>query len=119
MIKRASKILSVVLVSFVFALACSSGQSTAGKATLTADPNPVAGGAGWGTTTVKWDTGDNSWGQVYVFVKGRDEVLFIEGPSGSKQAPWISIGPEYQFRLYEGKDHKVLLASVTVTRSQP
>lgn len=110
---RATALLTSFLL--VFALACSSGVANR-NATITANPNPVPGGAGGGTTTVTWGTGDGTWGQVYLFVEGQREILFVEGAAGSNQATWINVGPVYDFRLYAGKDHKVLLASVKVTR---
>lgn len=88
----------------------------ASKATVGANPNPVPPGAGLGRTTVTWNTGDGSWAQVYLAVEGQPEVLFVEGRSGSKAAPWISAGPVYEFRVYAGKEHKTVLASVKVTR---
>ena len=87
------------------------------KARIAANPNPVPAGTGLGATTVTWDTGEKSWGQVYLAVEGQPEILFVEGPSGSKPAPWIGVGPVYEFRLYAGKDHQTLLASVRVTRA--
>src|SRR5437899_8368797 len=50
-----------------------SANSTApkGAPTITATPNPVPAGEGkFGTTTVTWDTGDGSIGEVYVSVNG-------------------------------------------------
>jgi len=110
------------VVLCLVAVGCSSNQSTestqsAGTASLTAAPNPVPGGTGYGTTTVAWNTGDGSWGQVYLFVEGQPERLFAQGATGSQAAPWISAGAVYEFRLYAGKEHKEILASVAVTRS--
>ena len=86
---------------------------------ITATPNPVpAGETKFGTTTVTWDTGDGSIGEVYVSVNGAAEKLFAGNRSkGSLAAAWIGKG-EHEFRLYAGKEHKTLLASVRVTRSK-
>lgn len=118
--RTVDRLLPVVLL--LFALGCSgekpagSGEQPSGKPRISATPNPVPGGAGWGTTTVSWDTGDGSWAQVYLVVDGQPDVLFVEGPTGAKPAPWIGEGPVYEFRVYAGKEHKTVLASVKVTR---
>lgn len=95
-------------------------NSTAPKVppSITATPNPVPAGEGkFGTTTITWDTGDGSIGQVYVSVNGAAEKRFAGGPKGSMEAPWIGKG-DHDFRLYAGKEHKTLLASVRVTRNK-
>jgi len=96
-------------------------NSTAPKVppSITATPNPVPAGEGkFGTTTVTWDTGDGSIGEVYVSVNGAAEKLFAGNRSkGSLEAAWIGKG-DHEFRLYAGKEHKTLLASVRVTRNK-
>ena len=93
--------------------------SPAVAASITASPNPVPAGKGFGKTTVTWNTGDGSIGQVYVSVNGEQEKIFADGrPQGSLDAPWIGAGATYEFRLYSGKDHKKLLASVKVIRDK-
>src|ERR671916_128314 len=69
---------------------------------LTASPNPIPAGEKPGTTTISWSTGDGSWGQVYVSVDGGEEKLFAGGKKGTKEAAWIWLGKEYEFRLYTG-----------------
>jgi DNA-directed RNA polymerase subunit RPC12/RpoP len=90
-----------------------------GTPMITANPNPVpAGPEKFGKTTITWDTGDGSIGQVYVSVNAGEERRFAGGRSkGSLDAAWIGKG-QHDFRLYAGKEHKTLLASVTVTRSK-
>ena len=101
------------------ALLCLTCRPFHSRPTLTASPNPVpAAGAGPGTTTITWNTGVNSSGQVYVSLDGKPERLFATRPSGFKEARWISHGVTYEFRLYEGTDHKKLLATVRVTRER-
>src|ERR1051325_2658381 len=56
---------------------------------LTASPNPLPGGPGFGTTTISWSTGDGSGGKVYVVAAGEQQKLFASGASGSMEAPWI------------------------------
>ncbi len=89
------------------------GEQTA--ATITA--TPVTGSVGpdkLGTTTITWDTGDGSVGQVYVAPPGKPEKLFADNRSkGSLEARWIGRG-EYEFRLYAGKEHDRILARVKV-----
>jgi hypothetical protein len=98
-----------------------SPAGTPGKsvATLTANPNPVpAGQDRFGTSTVTWNTGDGTPGQVYVAEDDKPEKLFA-GPlsEGSLDASWIGPGSTYEFRLYAGREHKNLLASVKVVRA--
>jgi hypothetical protein len=48
---------------------------------------------------------------------GGPEKLFAGlAPRGSQDAAWIAQG-QYEFRLYAGKEHQKVLASVTVTRA--
>src|SRR5438270_281423 len=65
--------------------------TTASTAVVTASPNPVpAGPDKFGATTVTWDTGDGTPGEVYVTVNGEAEKLFAGGQvKGSLAAPWI------------------------------
>jgi hypothetical protein len=84
-------------------------------ATITASPNPVATGEGPGTTTVTWNTGDGSAGQVFVSEDGAPETLFASGSAGSVAAPWIQAGKTFEFRLYAGTEHAKVLAKTQVT----
>jgi hypothetical protein len=86
-------------------------------AEITATPNPIPPGKGFGTTKIAWNTGDNSWGEVYVAVDHGSEQLFTQGPSGSSDASWIGAGATYEFRLYKKMDHRRPLATVKVVRS--
>ena len=95
----------------------SKNPSASGRPQITATPNPVpAGTEKLGTTTITWDTGDGSVGEVYVSDNGKAEKLFAGNRrNGALEAKWIGKG-EYEFRLYAGKEHKTILASVKVTR---
>jgi hypothetical protein len=86
---------------------------------ITANPNPPpAGTAKFATTTISWNTGDGSLGEVYVSVSGGPEKKFSGAlAKGSQEAAWIGKG-DYEFRLYAGKQHKTLLAAVKVTRNK-
>ncbi len=84
--------------------------------TLTASPNPVPPGEGPGTTTISWDTDDESVGNLYVSKNGGQESLVATGRRGSAAANWIGTGSSYDFRLYTS-DHTKLLAKVLVTRA--
>lgn len=82
---------------------------------ITASPStvPVPTGS-LGTTRICWNTNvANS--QVYVSVDGGTETLFAEATSGCQNAPWIQVGPAYDFKLYAGRAHSNLLAQVRVT----
>jgi hypothetical protein len=88
-------------------------------ASITANPNPVPAGPGLGKSTITWKTADGSSGQVYVSEGGNAEKLFAgESSQGSLDAPWIGPGATYEFRLYAGKEHQKILASVQVIRSE-
>jgi hypothetical protein len=83
---------------------------------LVAEPNPVPPTAGVGRTTIKWDTGKEPPGPVYVSENGAPEILFAgESQYGSQDAPWIGVGKTYEFRLYSGQNRERRLASVVVT----
>ena len=89
------------------------------SATITASPNPVPPGGGFGASTITWNTGDGTVGEVYVAQGDNLEKLFASGRSqGSLEAPWIGAGAPYEFRLYAGKEHKNRLASVKVVRAE-
>ena len=98
-----------VLLSVFFA-------SCGSSATITATPNPVPPGPGFGSTTVKWTTGDGSQGQVYVVLNAEAPKLFGSGASGSQEAPWIGVGSVYEFRLVDARGQ--VLAGVKVERSR-
>lgn len=106
-----------VLGSLLVWAGCS-GEKDGGPQ-ISASPNPVpAGNEKFGKTTISWDTGDGSVGEVYVSVNGAPEKLFAGDRSKSSlEAAWIGKG-EHEFRLYAGKEHKKGLASVKVTRLQ-
>ena len=96
----------------------SASSPAASTATIAASPNPVPAGEGLGTTTVTWNTGDGTFGQVYVSENGGPEAPFNGGTSGSVPAPWIQGGTTYEFRLYAGTEHATLLSKTQVTRSK-
>lgn len=79
---------------------------------IAATPNPATSGE----VIIRFQTGDGSVGQVYVNGGSINDTLFAQGASGSQIAPWIQPGARYVFTLYADTDHKIPLASVTVTR---
>lgn len=92
------------------------GEQGVSGAVLTAVPNPVpASGSEPGTTTVSWDTGDGSTGQVWVLFPDGREVLFAGGAKGTQEAPWIHAGQTYEFRLYRGEERALRLATIKVS----
>jgi hypothetical protein len=93
----------------------SAASPAAPSATITASPNPVTTGEGSGTTTITWNTGDGTTGQVYVSEDGGPERLFAEGPTGSTPVAWIQVGKTFEFRLYAGTEHAKVLAKTQVT----
>jgi hypothetical protein len=88
---------------------------TQGGTSLTASPNPVPADAASGTT-ISWTTGDGSSAQVYLSVDGGAESLFASGPAGSADAPWVSRGSTYEFRLYADTERAAPLARLTVAQ---
>ena len=93
----------------------SPANPAASSATVTASPNPVPITEGPGTTTITWNTGDGTAGQVYVSEDGAPETLFAANATGSAPAPWIQAGKTFEFRLYAGTEHTKLLAKTQVT----
>jgi hypothetical protein len=89
----------------------------ASAADISANPNPVTCSGGVGTTNISWATGDGGQGQVWVAVNGGAESLFGQGATGSQDAPWITCGNSFRFRLYAGTSHSILLDEVIVTGS--
>ena len=122
--KRFIPTIAILLPLFFFA-ACGPSKSpeanasaaspAASAATITASPNPVTTGEGPGTTTITWNTGDGSTGQVYVSEDGGPETLFAEASTGSAPAPWIAAGKTFEFSLYAGTEHAKVLAKTQVT----
>jgi hypothetical protein len=95
-----------------------SSEDGAPRPVLSASPNPVPAGdfdKPLGTTTITWDTGNGTPGDLYVKVD-RDAEKFIEqAASGTNEVRWIQFDSVYEFRLYDNK-HTKLLATLTVTR---
>jgi len=114
---------TVILLQLIFFAACdfskyprvSTISPAASTATITASPNSVSASEGVGITTITWDTGDGTAGQVYVSVDSGPEAVFAGGPSGSAPAQWIQVGRTYDFRLYAGTEHTTVLAKTQVT----
>ena len=119
-----SRISTFVLIGLLLAgcgrdSATTPPTQTAKKATIKADPNPAAPIVGkFGKTTITWDTGNGSPGNVYLSHEGGTEKPFaLNRPKGSQEATWIGKGV-YEFRLYGETERTTPLASVKVTRSQ-
>jgi len=116
-----------ILLPLIFFAACgpsknpeaeaneSADSPAAPAATIKASPNPVTTGEGPGTTTITWNTGEGTTGQVYVSEDGAPERLFAEGPTGSTPVAWIQAGKTFEFRLYAGTEHAKVLAKTQVT----
>ena len=102
------------------------GEEGGEGAFITATPNPVPTGGGGepGATTISWSTGSEaSSGEVYLAPPAdrpqEAERLFAgESTEGSQEAPWITEGGTYEFRLYAGNERATLLDTVTVTTSE-
>jgi len=105
-----------------------SPSPSSGQPSLTASPTTVIAFTGscgdtnpsvCGTTSITFNTGDGSYGEVYVSDNGGTETLFITGTgSGTGTAPWILAGHTYVFKLYAGTTHTTVLGTpLTVTTS--
>lgn len=88
------------------------------KPLLSASPNPVPTGdinQALGRTTILWNTGDGSMGDLYVKIDREPEKFIARAPSGTQEVRWIQFDSLYEFRLYNKKRSK-LLAKLEVTR---
>jgi hypothetical protein len=85
---------------------------------IVATPNPVplSKDGTMGSTTVRWDAG-NVPAQVVLSSNGGREQAFGHTSAGEAEAPWISAGAVYEFRLYKTAPARELLAKVQVTAS--
>jgi hypothetical protein len=121
--RRGVRATGAAFVAALLLFGCSRAQNTAlqgspsgsGGALISAAPNPVPAANETGITTIRWDTGNGSEGQVYVSDNGAAERLFAQAASGSQDAPWIGYGHTYEFRVYAGTARSTLLGSVSVT----
>lgn len=86
---------------------------------IKATPNPVPAGTGNGKTTITWKTTSGEMTRVFVSQDGAVETEFASGPEGSQDAPWITDGSTYEFRLYTGSGaNRKLIDKVQVARSK-
>ena len=95
-----------------------SATNGAGRPILSASPNPVPVDdldKPLGTTTITWDTGNGTLGDLYVKVDREPEKFIAQAASGTNEVHWIQFDSVYEFRLY-GEKHSELLATLTVTR---
>jgi hypothetical protein len=101
------------------ALGGKSSPLGASPAQISASPNPVPAGPDKGTTTITWSAGEGKTGEVYLVTRDGTEKLFGgHARKGSQKASFIRADWVYEFRLYEGKEHAKVLASVKVTREK-
>lgn len=90
-------------------------QASRMPASIDANPRIVPGG-GPGATTVSWNTGDGSDGEIRVSINKGPERTFAKGKTGRVVADWIQGGSTYDFRLYVGSA-TTASASVSVSRA--
>jgi hypothetical protein len=113
----AARVVAVCVLCFGACPYPSSAQSDSEKAAavrLTVAPIPTAEDPSPGTPRVTWSTGDGSPGLVTVVSAGGGDAVFASGPSGSAEAPWITAGRAYEFRLYGTATGRRLLARAKV-----
>lgn len=116
--RRPSSVASILIPLFGAMLLVPTGttaQAPHGRAVIAAEPNPVPVRDGLGTARIRWSTGTAEPGQIFLSADGGAEQLFAEGAEGTQDAPWINPSSKYEFRLYAGREHRALLASVLVT----
>lgn len=124
-------VLFAVALGGVSLIGCGKGESPASDPTATtslvatadpqikAEPNPVPAGTDKGKTTIMWHAGVGKTCEVYLVTRDGGETLFGgHAPKGRQEAPFITAGREFEFRLYEGNEHKKLQGSVKVTREK-
>ena len=86
---------------------------------ISASPNPVPAGPDKGKATITWSAGEGNTGEVYLVTRDGTEKLFGgHARKGQQEAAFINADRVYEFRLYEGKEHAKVLASVKVTREK-
>jgi hypothetical protein len=83
---------------------------------ISATPNPVPAGGGFGRSVITWDTGDDTFGEVVQAALGWPEQPMSVGARGQANVTWLTAGNVYEFRLYAGPGKKRLLDAVRVTR---
>ena len=81
---------------------------------ISATPERVAINIERGSTEIRWDTGDQSVGFVFVSVNGGKPGLFATASKGSRVLSWIGVG-SYVFELCGDAERQTLLAGVTVS----
>lgn len=85
-------------------------------ASLSASPNPIP--ADGNKTTVSWNTGDGSVGEIWVSVNGAGQKLFAQEVKGSSDANWIAPGEEADFVLYTGLNRQKEIARLKVIHNK-
>jgi hypothetical protein len=50
-------------------------------------------------------------------VDGTEKQMLAQGARGSKEINWIKAGRNYEFLLYAGKERRVILAKLQVSRA--
>jgi hypothetical protein len=88
----------------------------AGSASITASPNPIPPTGD--RTTISWNTGDGSVGEIWVSVNGAEPKLFAQEVKGSSVANWIGPGEKADFVLYSGSGRQKEIAKVTVAHTK-
>jgi len=107
--------LNGALLLLIVAVAVGCQRTT--NPTLTASPNPVSYGSGFGTTTISWDTHGSGVASIYLTTDDQPtERLFASGERGQQDVAWIAGGNHFTFRLHIDKPGTSPIATVTVTR---
>lgn len=98
---------------------CPASQDSCLPVTMIADPNPVPASAGPSSVTLSWAAPNRATVQIWVNRNGGVEQLMAQaGGSGSvTTGAWINAGSTYDFRLYDGTAHTVVLAQTRVTKT--
>jgi hypothetical protein len=89
-----------------------------GRPFIEARPNPTPRQRLRGATTIAWDTGDGSVGEVKLVTyssTGREDTLVARAPSGTSHIDWVFRDHRYRFDLYRADRERRPVASVTIT----
>lgn len=86
---------------------------------LRASPVVFESRAAPGKTMISWNMPGHAEAEVWASQDGGPEHLFARGASGSQEAPWITRGSTYEFRLYAMLPKRRLIGELTVRETEP
>jgi hypothetical protein len=67
-----------------------------------------------GVSSLQWNTGDGSVGEVYVSDNQGPAKLLAAGADGVASMPWLTPEHEYLFQLYGDRERRRILATLRI-----